>query len=122
MPHKQILLGEAARAALLRGVHVMARAVKVTLGPKGRSVVIARKFGSPKSISLVRRLLSIYLLGLAVSIAANPSSRAELEWLHRGVLRRRKRNRIPESTSRPKGHPVEKDIRPGSDPLASDTS
>jgi chaperonin GroEL len=44
---KQILFAEAARAALLDGVNVMARAVKVTLGPKGRNVVIARKFGSP---------------------------------------------------------------------------
>ena len=44
---KQLLLNEEARAALLRGINVMARAVKVTLGPKGRNVVIARKFGSP---------------------------------------------------------------------------
>jgi chaperonin GroEL len=45
--HKQILFNEEARAALLRGINVMAHAVKVTLGPKGRNVVIARKFGSP---------------------------------------------------------------------------
>ena len=44
---KRILFNEEARAELLRGVNVMARAVKVTLGPKGRNVVIARKFGSP---------------------------------------------------------------------------
>jgi chaperonin GroEL len=44
---KQLLFNEEARAALLRGIDVMARAVKVTLGPKGRNVVIARKFGSP---------------------------------------------------------------------------
>jgi chaperonin GroEL len=44
---KQILFAEEARAELLRGVHLMAHAVKVTLGPKGRNVVIARKFGSP---------------------------------------------------------------------------
>ena len=44
---KQILFAEEARAELLRGVHLIARAVKVTLGPKGRNVVIARKFGSP---------------------------------------------------------------------------
>jgi len=44
---KQLLFNEEARAALLRGVDVMSRAVKVTLGPKGRNVVIARKFGSP---------------------------------------------------------------------------
>src|SRR5437588_9017571 len=44
---KQLLFNEDARAALLRGINVMSRAVKVTLGPKGRNVVIARKFGSP---------------------------------------------------------------------------
>jgi chaperonin GroEL len=44
---KQLLFNEEARAALLRGVNVMSRAVKATLGPRGRNVVIARKFGSP---------------------------------------------------------------------------
>ena len=44
---KQILFKDEARAALLRGVGVIAHAVKVTLGPKGRNVVIAKKFGSP---------------------------------------------------------------------------
>jgi chaperonin GroEL len=44
---KQLLFNEEARAALLRGVNVMAHAVKVTLGPKGRNVVIGKKFGSP---------------------------------------------------------------------------
>ncbi|HEX2439241.1 MAG TPA: chaperonin GroEL, partial [Methylomirabilota bacterium] len=43
---KQLLFKEHARAALLRGINTMSRAVKVTLGPKGRNVVIARKFGS----------------------------------------------------------------------------
>jgi chaperonin GroEL len=40
-------LKEEARAALLRGVNTIAHAVKVTLGPKGRNVVISKKFGSP---------------------------------------------------------------------------
>jgi len=44
---KQILFKEEARAALLRGVNVIAHAVKVTLGPKGRNVVLDKKFGSP---------------------------------------------------------------------------
>jgi chaperonin GroEL len=44
---KQILFNEDARQALLRGVNKLADAVKVTLGPKGRNVVIDRKFGSP---------------------------------------------------------------------------
>src|SRR6184192_1182050 len=44
---KQLLFNEKARAALLRGVNIMSHAVKVTLGPKGRNVVIDKKFGSP---------------------------------------------------------------------------
>ena len=44
---KQLLFNEEARAALLRGVNILAHAVKVTLGPKGRNVVIDKKFGSP---------------------------------------------------------------------------
>jgi chaperonin GroEL len=44
---KQILFKEEARAALLRGVNIMSHAVKATLGPKGRNVVIDKKFGSP---------------------------------------------------------------------------
>src|SRR5579884_2184629 len=44
---KQILHGEDSRQAILRGVNVLADAVKVTLGPKGRNVVIEKKFGSP---------------------------------------------------------------------------
>jgi chaperonin GroEL len=44
---KQLLFNEEARAALLRGVNVIAHAVKVTLGPKGRNVVIDKKYGSP---------------------------------------------------------------------------
>ena len=44
---KQLKFAEEARAALLRGVNIMAEAVKATLGPRGRNVVIDKKFGSP---------------------------------------------------------------------------
>src|SRR3989441_7935904 len=44
---KQITYGEQSRQAILRGVNQLANAVKVTLGPKGRNVIIDRKFGSP---------------------------------------------------------------------------
>src|SRR5581483_7916032 len=47
---KQIVHGEESRQAILRGVNVLADAVKVTLGPKGRNVVIDRRFGSPTII------------------------------------------------------------------------
>src|SRR3979490_3355922 len=44
---KQLRFDEEARSSLLRGVNVLAQAVKATLGPKGRNVVIDKKFGSP---------------------------------------------------------------------------
>ena len=47
MAAKQLLFEEDARKALLRGVEKLSRAVKVTLGPKGRNVVLDKKFGSP---------------------------------------------------------------------------
>src|SRR5450432_2899067 len=47
MPAKQLIFDESARQKLLRGVELLSRAVKVTLGPKGRNVVIDKKFGSP---------------------------------------------------------------------------
>ena len=47
MAAKQLLFDEAARQTLLRGVSKLARAVAATLGPKGRNVVIDKKFGSP---------------------------------------------------------------------------
>ena len=47
MAAKQLLFDEAARQALLRGVEKLSKAVKATLGPKGRNVVLDKKFGSP---------------------------------------------------------------------------
>jgi len=47
MPAKYITYSEEARGAILKGVNKLADAVKVTLGPKGRNVVIEKKFGSP---------------------------------------------------------------------------
>jgi chaperonin GroEL len=44
---KQLLFNQEARGALLRGINTMAHAVKVTLGPKGRNVVLDKKYGSP---------------------------------------------------------------------------
>ncbi len=44
---KEIIHGEASRQAILRGVNQLADAVKITLGPKGRNVVLDKKFGSP---------------------------------------------------------------------------
>ncbi len=46
---KQIVTGEESRQAILRGVNILSDAVKITLGPKGRNVVIEKKFGPPVS-------------------------------------------------------------------------
>ena len=48
MAAKQIVHGEASRQTILRGVNLLADAVKITLGPKGRNVVLDKKFGSPQ--------------------------------------------------------------------------
>ena len=47
MTAKQVLFGDDARVRMVRGINVLANAVKVTLGPKGRNVVLDRNFGSP---------------------------------------------------------------------------
>src|SRR5881396_4012640 len=47
MAAKQLIFDETARQSLLKGVEQLSRAVKATLGPKGRNVVIDKKFGSP---------------------------------------------------------------------------
>ena len=47
MAAKQIVAGEDARHAIMRGVNTLADAVKITLGPKGRNVVLDKKFGAP---------------------------------------------------------------------------
>ncbi|MEK7733848.1 MAG: TCP-1/cpn60 chaperonin family protein, partial [Pseudomonadota bacterium] len=47
MAAKDVLFGDSARARMLRGVNVLADAVKVTLGPKGRNVVLEKSFGAP---------------------------------------------------------------------------
>ncbi|MDX1498222.1 MAG: TCP-1/cpn60 chaperonin family protein, partial [Salinisphaeraceae bacterium] len=47
MSAKEVHFGESARQELLKGVNVLANAVKVTLGPKGRNVVLDKSFGAP---------------------------------------------------------------------------
>src|SRR3989304_4586947 len=49
MAAKEITYSEDCRQAILRGVNKLADAVKVTLGPKGRNVILEKKFGSPTS-------------------------------------------------------------------------
>ena len=47
MAAKEVKFGETARSAKMRGVNILADAVKVTLGPKGRNVVLDKSFGAP---------------------------------------------------------------------------
>ncbi|NWG30528.1 MAG: chaperonin GroEL, partial [Rhodocyclaceae bacterium] len=47
MTAKEVLFGDSARQRMIRGVNILADAVKVTLGPKGRNVVLERSFGAP---------------------------------------------------------------------------
>ena len=49
MTAKEIRFGSEARERMLRGVDILANAVKVTLGPKGRNVVIDKSFGAPRT-------------------------------------------------------------------------
>ncbi|MFJ4546760.1 TCP-1/cpn60 chaperonin family protein, partial [Pseudomonas sp. NPDC088885] len=47
MAAKEVLFGDSARKKMLKGVNVLADAVKATLGPKGRNVIIEKSFGAP---------------------------------------------------------------------------
>ncbi len=53
MAAKDVKFGNDARVKMLRGVNVLADAVKVTLGPKGRNVVLDKSFGAPTSLKMV---------------------------------------------------------------------
>src|SRR6202789_4064782 len=48
MPAKDVRFGDDARQRMLRGVDTLAEAVKVTLGPKGRSVILDKSYGAPR--------------------------------------------------------------------------
>ncbi|MCX7157042.1 MAG: chaperonin GroEL, partial [Rhodocyclales bacterium] len=47
MAAKEVQFGDSARQRMVRGVNILADAVKVTLGPKGRNVILERSFGAP---------------------------------------------------------------------------
>ena len=51
MASKEIIYDEAARRALERGINILADAVRVTMGPKGRNVVLEKKYGSPSIVN-----------------------------------------------------------------------
>jgi len=51
MPAKQLVFHEAAREKIRRGVDALAEAVKVTLGSRGRTVILEREFGAPQIVN-----------------------------------------------------------------------
>ncbi len=51
MAAKEVKFGDSARDRMVAGVNVLANAVKVTLGPKGRNVVLERSFGAPPTVT-----------------------------------------------------------------------
>jgi len=53
MPHKQLLFRSEAREKVLRGAAAIADAVRVTLGPKSRSVLIEKKWGKPLVVAVI---------------------------------------------------------------------
>ena len=53
MAAKDVKFGDSARQKMINGVNILADAVKVTLGPKGRNVVIDKAFGAPHILSLI---------------------------------------------------------------------
>ena len=59
MPAKQLIFDEQARRSLKRGVDILADAVKTTLGPKGRNVVLEKKFGAPQIVTWVRGMFGV---------------------------------------------------------------
>ena len=53
MGAKDIKFGSDARSKMLKGVEILAKTVKVTLGPKGRNVMLDKSYGAPKSLKTV---------------------------------------------------------------------
>ena len=77
---KDILFGEEARKALEKGVNQLADTVKVTLGPKGRNVVLDKKFGAP-----LITLSLIHISSAAACYQAHWPGIAERRWGNFGL-------------------------------------
>ena len=75
MAAKQVVFGDDARHKIVRGVNVLADAVKVTLGPKGRNVVLERSFGAP---TVTKDGVSVALSGITIPPAETRSSSRRL--------------------------------------------
>ena len=88
---KQIVYGDQARRAVLRGVNQLADAVKVTLGPKGRNVIIGKQFGSP----------TITKDGVTVAREIDLADSAPESWARKWCERSRARRPTSPATARP---------------------
>jgi hypothetical protein len=82
---KTIIFDLEARDALKRGVDKLANAVKVTLGPKGRNVIIEKKFGAPKDFSIT----TLRPLGPSVTFTASARMLTPLSILLRASVSNR---------------------------------
>ena len=87
---KQIVTGENSRQAILRGVNILADAVKITLGPKGRNAVIEKKFGAP----------TVTKDGVTVAKRSSCKTRSRT-WAHRWCAKLRPKPRTWPVTARP---------------------
>jgi chaperonin GroEL len=75
MPAKQLVFHEAAREKIRRGVDALAEAVKVTLGPRGRTVILEREFGAPQIVNsgvLVAKSVDLPALNATLKAAGLP--------------------------------------------------
>ena len=88
MGPKDIAFGDEARSKMLRGVDTLANAVKVTLGPKGRNVVIEKSFGAPRiSKDGVTVAKEIELSDALENMGAQLVREGRIPHLHRGRRR-----------------------------------
>src|SRR3546814_9911055 len=66
MAAKEVKFGDDARSRMVAGVNVLANAVKVTLGPKGRNVILDKSYGAPRSEEHTSELQSLMRISYAV--------------------------------------------------------
>ena len=59
MSAKQLLFGHNAHEKIRHGVDLLAQAVRVTLGPRGRTVILEREFGAPQIVAWIRTLFGV---------------------------------------------------------------
>ena len=88
---KQIIYGEEARKAIERGVNQLADTVKITLGPKGRNVVLDKKFGSPlitnDGVTIAKEIVMTVKPGDKVVVAKYAGTEVKLDGVEYSIVR-----------------------------------